>query len=139
MNAGCAEKARFARGSRHPQREGRSRSIQRLGGPPSAAERHNCAGSVVSSIAGPGLGQRVATSAHQQLVDNFRLANCGQTNRQNPCDAILERRLESRSGSAQQSRPSWRRSGSKASARRASIPLTPCEQCGYRVEIVGSR
>jgi hypothetical protein len=45
---------------------------------------HNCAGFIVSAVAGPGFGQAVAGFAHQQAVDNFNFANCGQTNRKNP-------------------------------------------------------
>jgi hypothetical protein len=44
---------------------------------------HNCAGGVVSQLAGPGFGQVVSDAAQQQAVDNFGLANC-QTNRKNP-------------------------------------------------------
>jgi len=47
-------------------------------------EEHNCAGAVTSSLAGPGFGQVVAFFAHQQAVDNFGFANCGDTPRQNP-------------------------------------------------------
>lgn len=45
---------------------------------------HDCAGLVVSSLAGPGFGAAVSAAAHDQLVDNFGLADCGQTNRNNP-------------------------------------------------------
>ena len=45
---------------------------------------HNCAGAAVSGLAGPGFGQVVSSAAHQQSVDNFGLANCDQTNRNNP-------------------------------------------------------
>ena len=45
---------------------------------------HNCAGLVVSSLARPGFGHLVSAAARQQAVDNFGLANCGQTNRKNP-------------------------------------------------------
>ncbi len=45
---------------------------------------HNCAGTVVSSSAGPGFGQAVSLAAHLQLIDNFGTANCGETPRQNP-------------------------------------------------------
>jgi hypothetical protein len=48
---------------------------------------HNCAGLVVSDSAGPGFGLAVSAAAHQQLVDNFGLANCGQDNRNNPATA----------------------------------------------------
>jgi opacity protein-like surface antigen len=51
---------------------------------PPAPNGHNCAGVVVSGAAGPGFGQFVAFFAHQQAVDNFNLANCGNTNRKNP-------------------------------------------------------
>jgi hypothetical protein len=42
---------------------------------------HDCAGVVVSGMAGPGFGQAVSTAARQQLVDDLGLANCGQTGR----------------------------------------------------------
>ncbi|GLZ50109.1 hypothetical protein Acsp06_62940 [Actinomycetospora sp. NBRC 106375] len=45
---------------------------------------HNCAGSAVSGLAGPGFGGVVSGAAHEQAVDNFGLADCGQTNRNNP-------------------------------------------------------
>ena len=45
---------------------------------------HNCAGAVTSSLAGPGFGDLVAFYAHLQFVDNFGLANCGDTEGQNP-------------------------------------------------------
>ncbi|SDC92272.1 hypothetical protein SAMN05660690_2944 [Geodermatophilus telluris] len=45
---------------------------------------HNCAGTVVSSLAEPGFGPFVASSAQAQAVDNFGLANCGQPPRNNP-------------------------------------------------------
>lgn len=45
---------------------------------------HDCAGDVVSSSAGPGFGAAVSDAAHAGLVDNFGLADCGQTNRNNP-------------------------------------------------------
>jgi hypothetical protein len=45
---------------------------------------HNCAGAAVSQLAGPGFGSFVSTFAHQQAVDNFELANCGQPPRNNP-------------------------------------------------------
>ena len=48
------------------------------------ANGHDCAGQVVSDSAGPGFGQVVAGAAHEQTVDNFSLADCGQTNRNNP-------------------------------------------------------
>jgi hypothetical protein len=56
---------------------------------PTAAEGptpngNNCAGVVVSSLAGQDFGQSVSTFAHAQLVDNFGLADCGQDNRNNP-------------------------------------------------------
>ena len=51
---------------------------------PPAANAHNCAGAFVSTVAEPGFGQVVAFFAHQQAVDNFDLANCGMTNRNNP-------------------------------------------------------
>src|SRR4051812_746976 len=63
--------------------------IMALAGPVWAQEGptpngHNCAGTVVSSSAGPGFGQIVSDAAHQQAVDNFNLANCGNTERKNP-------------------------------------------------------
>ena len=45
---------------------------------------HNCAGTVVSSLAEPGFGPSVASSAQAQGVDNLGLANCGQPPRNNP-------------------------------------------------------
>ncbi len=45
---------------------------------------HNCAGTVVSSMAGPGFGPSVASIAEAQGVDNIGLANCGQPPRNNP-------------------------------------------------------
>ena len=45
---------------------------------------HNCAGAAVNQLAGPGFGSFVSGSAHQQLVDNFGLANCGAPPRNNP-------------------------------------------------------
>jgi hypothetical protein len=45
---------------------------------------HNCAGAIVSELAGPGFGEAVAGAAHEQVVDNFGFANCGQPPRQNP-------------------------------------------------------
>lgn len=51
---------------------------------PPAPNGHNCAGSVVSTSAGPGFGTAVSTAAQLQLVDNFGLANCGQPPRRNP-------------------------------------------------------
>jgi hypothetical protein len=45
---------------------------------------HNCAGVLVSGVAGPGFGVIVSTAAHFQAVDNFGLANCGQPPRKNP-------------------------------------------------------
>ena len=45
---------------------------------------NNCAGVVVSSLAGPGFGTQVATLAQLQVVDNLGLASCGGTPRQNP-------------------------------------------------------
>ena len=45
---------------------------------------HNCAGVVVSGAADPGFGPAVSSAAQQQLVDNLGLADCGQTNRNNP-------------------------------------------------------
>lgn len=48
-----------------------------------APNGHTCAGVVVSQAAGPDFGRAVAGAAHQQLVDNFGLADCGQTNRNN--------------------------------------------------------
>ncbi len=44
----------------------------------------NCAGTVVSSVAGPGFGPSVASTAEAQGVDNLGLANCGQPPRRNP-------------------------------------------------------
>ena len=52
--------------------------------PPGGINGHNCAGVVVSSLAGPGFGQLVSAAAHQQQVDNFGLRNCGQANGKNP-------------------------------------------------------
>jgi hypothetical protein len=49
-----------------------------------AVNGHDCAGLVVSSLAGPGFGAVVSAAAHDQLVDNLGLADCGQTNRNNP-------------------------------------------------------
>jgi hypothetical protein len=51
-------------------------------GPP--PNDHNCAGVLVSGVAGPVFGQIVSTAAHFQAVDNFGLANCGQPPRNNP-------------------------------------------------------
>jgi hypothetical protein len=45
---------------------------------------HNCAGAVVSSLAGPGFGDQVASLAQLQAVDNLGLADCGAPPRQNP-------------------------------------------------------
>jgi hypothetical protein len=45
---------------------------------------NNCAGTVVSSLAGPGFGPSVASIAEAQGVDNLGLANCGQPPRKNP-------------------------------------------------------
>lgn len=45
---------------------------------------HNCAGLVVSSLAGPGFGSLVSAAAKEQSVDNFGFANCGQPPRRNP-------------------------------------------------------
>jgi hypothetical protein len=45
---------------------------------------HNCAGAMVSQLAEPGFGSVVSGAAHQQLVDNFGFANCGETPRKNP-------------------------------------------------------
>ncbi len=49
---------------------------------------HNCAGAASSTLAQalpPGtFGAIVAGAAQAQAVDNFGLANCGDTNRQNP-------------------------------------------------------
>ena len=65
-------------------------AIAALGGAAGAAAAgpsqngHNCAGVVVSGLAGPGFGSDVATAAHGQVVDNFGLADCGQDNRNNP-------------------------------------------------------
>jgi len=47
-------------------------------------EEHNCAGAVTSSLAGPGFGAAVSFFAQLQAVDNFGLANCGETEGQNP-------------------------------------------------------
>jgi hypothetical protein len=49
-----------------------------------APNANNCAGVVVSSLAGPGLGTQVAALAQLQGVDNLGLASCGDTPRQNP-------------------------------------------------------
>lgn len=57
------------------------------GGPASAdpaGNGHNCAGAIVSSVAGPGFGEAVSAAAQAQVVDNFGFANCGQTDRNNP-------------------------------------------------------
>ena len=51
---------------------------------PTEVNDHNCAGAVVSSLAGPGFGAQVASLAQLQVVDNLGLANCGDTSRQNP-------------------------------------------------------
>ena len=51
---------------------------------PAADEPHNCAGAMVSQLAGPGFGSVVSSAAHLQLVDNFGLANCGAPPRNNP-------------------------------------------------------
>ena len=51
---------------------------------PASINGHDCAGFVVSSLSGPGFGQAVSAAAHDQVVDNFGLADCGQTNRNNP-------------------------------------------------------
>jgi hypothetical protein len=48
---------------------------------PPRANDHNCAGVVVSSMAGPGFGSAVSALAHRQLVDDLGLANCGGTAR----------------------------------------------------------
>lgn len=48
------------------------------------ANQHDCAGVVVSALAGPGFGSTVSAAAQEQLVDNLGLADCGQTNRNNP-------------------------------------------------------
>ena len=45
---------------------------------------HDCAGAFVSNNAGPGFGQGVSDAAHNQQVDNFGVADCGQPPRQNP-------------------------------------------------------
>lgn len=45
---------------------------------------NNCAGAVVSNLAGPGFGSAVSGAAHQQLVDNFGFASCGVPTRNNP-------------------------------------------------------
>jgi len=52
--------------------------------PPEGINGHNCAGVVVSTLAGPGFGEIVSGAAHQQAVDNFGLRNCGQANGKNP-------------------------------------------------------
>jgi hypothetical protein len=51
---------------------------------PPAINGHNCAGAIVSELAGPGFGQAVSTAAHAQAVDNFGFANCGAPPRKNP-------------------------------------------------------
>jgi hypothetical protein len=51
---------------------------------PSSVSGHNCAGAVVSGLAGAGFGQAVSDLAHQQTVDNLGLANCNNTNGRNP-------------------------------------------------------
>ena len=45
---------------------------------------HNCADTTVSSVAGPGFGPSVASTAAARAVDNLGLANCGQSPRNNP-------------------------------------------------------
>ncbi len=45
---------------------------------------HNCAGTTVSALAGPGFGPSVASTAEPQAVDNLGLANCGQPPQNNP-------------------------------------------------------
>lgn len=47
-------------------------------------DQHNCAGTSVSGLSGPGFGAFVSSVAHLQAVDNFGLANCGITERNNP-------------------------------------------------------
>jgi hypothetical protein len=47
-------------------------------------DQHNCAGTVVSGLAGPSFGPFVSSFAHVQQVDNFGLANCGRPERNNP-------------------------------------------------------
>ena len=59
-------------------------SAQSASADPAAPNGANCAGVVVSGAAGPGFGAQVSTAADAQLVDNFGLANCGQTSGQNP-------------------------------------------------------
>lgn len=65
-------------------------AVTLLAGPAGAARAdatingHNCAGAIVSSVAGPGFGAGVSAAAHAQLVDNFGFANCGAPPRQNP-------------------------------------------------------
>ena len=51
---------------------------------PGAINGHDCAGAIVSSLTPPGIGPLVSQLAHAQLVDNIGLADCGQTNRNNP-------------------------------------------------------
>jgi hypothetical protein len=63
--------------------------------PPSPPNGHNCAGAAVSELAEPGFGQVVSAAAHQQAVDNFNLANCGQDNRNNPGSAPASASSES--------------------------------------------
>ena len=49
-----------------------------------AINGHNCAGAVVSSLTPPGIGPLVSQLAQAGVVDNLGLADCGQTNRNNP-------------------------------------------------------
>ena len=59
-------------------------SAQSASADPAVPNGDNCAGVFVSGAAAPGFGAQVSTTAHAQLVDNFGLANCGQTSGQNP-------------------------------------------------------
>lgn len=45
---------------------------------------HNCAGQVVSAIAGPAIGGVVSAGAQEQAIDNFGQADCGAPPRRNP-------------------------------------------------------
>ena len=63
-------------------------SLVLTAGPASASaptpNEHNCAGTVVSGLAGPSFGALVSSAADAQSVDNFGLADCGQPPRHNP-------------------------------------------------------
>jgi len=58
-----------------------------VGSTASEVNNHDCAGTVSAALAqalGPGFGAAVSTAAQAQAVDNFGLANCGDTSGQNP-------------------------------------------------------